>query len=144
MLNIVNNDKLGLNKEVKNQNKDSLTKICNCFKSIRDKLKDELMDLLTIIKLKKDNEEFVKQVYEKKSEEFKKDMSYQKYCDNVENLIYDNISNNKDEIINNALNNGFNFYNYSINIINIIFINYITIFILNNINIMIINIFLFI
>jgi len=111
MLNIVNNDKLGLSQEVKNNNnKISLTNLCNSFKNIRDKLKDELMDLLTIKKLKKDNEEFVKQVYEKKSEEFKKDMSYQKFSDIVENLIYDNLSNNKKEIINNILNNGFNFY----------------------------------
>ena len=110
MLNLINNDKLGLSQEVKNNNKISLTNLCNNFKNIRDKLKDDLMDLLTIKKLKKDNEEFVKKVYEKKSEEFKKDMSYQKYCDNVENLIYDNISNNKKEIINNVLNNGFNFY----------------------------------
>ncbi len=67
MLNILNNDKLGLSQEVKNNNKISLTNLCNNFKNIRDKLKDDLMDLLTIKKLKKDNEEFVKQVYEKKS-----------------------------------------------------------------------------
>ena len=37
-------------------------------------------------------------------------MSYQKYCEKVEDLFYSNISNNKNEIINNVLNNGFNFF----------------------------------
>ncbi len=110
MLKIVNNDKLGLSQEVKNNNKVSLTNLCNNFKNIREKLKDDLTDCLSIKKLKKDNEEFVKKIYEKKSEIFKKDMSYQKFCENVENLIYDNLTNNKEEIINNILNNGFNYY----------------------------------
>ena len=110
IINIVNNDKLGLNKEVKNQNKDSLTKICNCFKSIRDKLKDDLSDLLEIKKLKKDNLEFIKSVYEKKSDSYKKEMSFEKFSKNVEDLIYDNIAHNKKEIINNVLNHGFIFF----------------------------------
>ena len=110
ILKILNNDKLGLSKEVKNKNKESLTKMCNCFKSIRDKLKDDLMDLLTIKHLKKDNEEFVKSIYEKKSEEYKKEMSYEKFCEKVEDLIYDNIANNKKEIINNVINHGFIFF----------------------------------
>ena len=107
ILNIVNNDKLGLNKEVRNQNKDSLAKICNCFKTIRDKLKDDLMGLLEIKKLKKDNLEFIKSVYEKKSESYKKEMSFEKFAKKVEDLIYDNIAHNKKEIINNVLNHGF-------------------------------------
>jgi hypothetical protein len=40
MLNILNNDKLGLTQEVKDNNKISLTNLCNSFKNIRDKLKD--------------------------------------------------------------------------------------------------------
>ena len=66
------------------------------------------MDLLTIKHLKKDNEEFVKSIYEKKSEEYKKEMSYEKFCEKVEDLIYDNIANNKKDIINNAINHAFN------------------------------------
>ena len=80
MLQIVNNEKLGLTQEIKKNNKDSLTKLCNCFKNVREQLKDDLMDLLTIKKLKKDNEEFVKSVYEKKSEKYKKEISYKKFC----------------------------------------------------------------
>ena len=66
ILKIVNNDKLGLSEEIKNNNKVSLSNLCNCFKNVREKLKDDLMDLLEIKKLKKDNEEFVKNLYEKK------------------------------------------------------------------------------
>ena len=59
MLNIVNNDKLGLSQEVKDNNKISLNKLCNSFKNIREKLKDDLMDLLSKKRLKKNNEEIV-------------------------------------------------------------------------------------
>ena len=72
MLNILNNDKLGLSQEVKDNNKISLTNFCNSFKNIREKLKGDLMDLLSKKKLKKDNEEFVKDVYEKKMKKLKK------------------------------------------------------------------------
>ena len=61
-------------------------------------------------RLKKDNEELVKNIYENKSEEYKKEMSFKKYCSNVEDLIYDNIAHNSEEIINNILNSGFSFF----------------------------------
>ena len=110
ILKIVNNDKLGLSEDIKSKNKDSLIKLCDCFKNIREKCREELLDLLRMEQLKKDNEELVKRLYERKSEEYKKDMSYKKFCKNVENLIYDNIANNKKEIINNVLIHGFNFF----------------------------------
>ena len=110
ILKIVNNDKLGLSVEIKNSNKNSLIKLCNCFKNVREKIREELLDSLRISQLKKNNEELVKTLYERKSPEYKKQMTYQKYCKNVENLIYDNITNNKKEIINNILIHGFNFF----------------------------------
>ena len=110
ILNIVNSNKLGLSQEVKNMNEESLKYICKCFKNIRENLKDDLLDLLEIKRLKKDNEEFIKSEYEKKSDAYKKEMNYEKFCKNVENLIYDNIAHNKTEIINNILNHGFIFF----------------------------------
>ena len=110
ILNIINNDKLGLSDEVKKNNIDSITNLCNSFKEIREKIKDDLMDSLSKQKLKKDNEEFVKKIYEKKNEKFKENMPYQKFCDKVENLIYDNLSSKKNDIINNVLNYGFNLF----------------------------------
>ena len=107
ILNIVNSDNLGLLQDVKDKNKNSLQSICDCFKKIRDNLKDNLMNLLEFKNLKNNYQDFIKNVYDRKSDAYKKEMSYEKFCQNVENLIYNNISNNKNEIINNVINHGF-------------------------------------
>ena len=114
MLSIVNSDKLGLSQDIKDKNKNSLINICECFKNIRDKLKEDLMDLLEIQKLKKDYQDYIKSVYEEKPDYYKKEMTYEKFCKNVENLIYDNFAHNKKEIINNIINQGFIFYIFEV------------------------------
>ena len=107
ILNIVNSDNLGLLQDVKDKNKNSLQSICDCFKNIRDNLKDNLMNLLEFKNLKNNYQDFIKNVYDRKSDAYKKEMSYEKFCQYVENLIYNNISHNKNEIINNLINLGF-------------------------------------
>ena len=107
LLNIINNEKLGLSNDIKMENKKSLGKLYSSFKKTRDGIEKELKEMLSMKRLKKDNEEFVKKEYDKKSEEYKKNMTFKKYCSNVEDLIYDNISHNSKEIINNVLNSGF-------------------------------------
>ena len=110
ILNIVNSDNLGLLQDVKDKNKNSLQSICDCFKNIRDNLKDNLMNLLEFKNLKNNYQDFIKNVYDRKSDAYKKEMSYEKFCQYVENLIYNNISHNKNEIINNIINHGFIFF----------------------------------
>ena len=110
MIAIVNSDKLGLTQDIKNENKTSLKKMCDCFKNIKNELKDDLVDLLEIKKLKKDYRNYIKIIYDKKSSSYKKDMTYENFCENVEHLIYDNFAHNKDEIINNLINLGFILY----------------------------------
>ena len=110
MIAIVNSDKLGLTQDIKNENKTSLKKMCDCFKNIKNELKDDLVDLLEIKKLKKDYRNYIKIIYDKKSSDYKKDMTFENFCENVENLIYDNFAHNKDEIINNLINLGFILY----------------------------------
>ena len=107
ILNIVNSDNLGLLQDVKDKNKNSLQSICDCFKKIRDNLKDNLMNLLEFKNLKNNYQDFIKNVYDRKIDAYKKEMSYEKFCQYVENLIYNNISHNKNEIINNVINHGF-------------------------------------
>ena len=109
-LNIVNNNKLGLSQEVKKQNKDSLMKIFNNFRTQREPLKNELMKLLRKDKLKEDNNDLVKNIYEQKNEDYKKEMGYEQFCKNVENLVYGNLDSCKEEIINNLLNQVFVFF----------------------------------
>ena len=75
-----------------------------------NELKDELTGLLKIERLKKYNEELIKEIYEEKSEEYKKENNFEKFSKNVENLIYDNLYHNSEEIINNVLNQGFKFF----------------------------------
>ena len=108
ILDIVNDNKLGLTFEVKKNNKISLNKLCDYFKNIKDNLKNILIDSLNKQKLKYDNEELVKLVYEKKDEKYKKEINYINFCDKVENLIYSNYDKNKEEIINNIINTEFN------------------------------------
>jgi hypothetical protein len=110
LLNIINNEKLGLSDGVKMNNKKSLENIYSSFKNTRDAIKNELNDMLSMDRLKKDNEELIKEEYEKKSEEYQKNIDFKEYCNNVENLIYDNITHNSKEIINNILNIGFSFF----------------------------------
>ena len=114
MLSIVNNDKLGLTQDIKNKNKDSLKKICNGFKNIRNKLNEDLMELLTISRLKSDYKNYIKNIYDKRSNNYKKKMSFEQFSEQVEDLIYDNLANNKKEIINNILIQGFVCYNLEI------------------------------
>ena len=114
MLSIVNNDKLGLSEDIKSKNKESLFKLCNSFKNLRNDLKDNLMESLTMSKLKNDNLDFIKDVYDNRNESYKKEISFQEFCELVEDLIYDNFINNKKEIINNFLNYGFIFFNLEI------------------------------
>ena len=109
-LNIVNNNKLGLSREVEKQNKDSLMKIFNNFRTQREPLKNELMKLLRKDKLKEDNNDLVKNIYEQKNEDYKKEMGYEQFCKNVENLVYGNLDSCKEEIINNLLNQVFVFF----------------------------------
>ena len=110
LLKIINNEKLELSDGVKIKNEKSIENIYSSFKKVRDGIEKELKEMLSMNRLKKDNEELVKKTYENKSEEYKKDMSFKKYCSNVEDLIYDNIAHNSKEIINNTLNSGFSFF----------------------------------
>ena len=107
---ILSNAKLGLNEEKKNKNKKSIETIYISFKNAKYELKDELIDLLQMKNLIKNNEKLIKQIYEEKDDKYKKENSFDEYSKNVENLIYDNLYNNSKEIINNILNQGFNFF----------------------------------
>ena len=110
IVDILSNDKLDLNEETKKCNKKSIETIYTSFKNAKNDLKDELTDLLEMKNLKKNNEKLIKQIYEEKDDQYKKENSFNEYCKNVENLIYDNLYNNSKEIINNILNQGFNYF----------------------------------
>ena len=110
ILNILNNDKLNLNNEIKNNNKISLNKMYNSFKNVKESNIDEFKIFLTMEYLKKDNEKFIKEIYDNKSEKYKKEMNFIEFKKNVENLIYDNIIHSSKEIINNLININFNSY----------------------------------
>ena len=115
ILEIVNNDNLGLQQEVKNDNENSINKIYEYFKNNRENIKKDLLDLLSMENLKKNFKDNVNEIYEKKSMEYKNKNDKQKYIEQVEKHIYDNLAHNKDEIINNLLNLEFN--NFIIQII---------------------------
>ena len=111
---ILEDKDLNLDENIKKENRESLEKIYDSFKNIKNKIEENLDQLLNLNKLKLDNEEFVKNIYEFKSEEYKKNMNYKDYCDKVENLIYKNIVKNSKKNINNTLNICFNMFLVSI------------------------------
>jgi len=108
--NILNSEKLQLTDEIKNNNKISLNKIYNSFKNAKQSLINEFNNFLSKDYLKRDNEKFVKEIYENKSDNYKKEMNFNDYCQNIEKLIYNNMVKNSKEIINNLMNISFNSY----------------------------------
>ena len=110
ILKILDDDKLKLGDDIKNNNKISLIKMSDSFKNVKDDIKVQFKDYLSMNYLKKDNEKFIKEIYECKSDKYKNEMNFNDYKKNVENLIYDNIANNSNEIINNLINLNFNVF----------------------------------
>ena len=108
ILDILNDENLELNEEIKNRNKETINRLYDHFKDEKENIKGELNKLLDIKQLKKNNEEFIKIIYENKDEEYKKDMDFKKFSKNVENLIYDNLFTESKKHINNLINIGFN------------------------------------
>ena len=107
---ILNDKDLNLSEDIKKKNMESLEIIYESFKEKKNKIENNLNCLLSVDKLKKDNKEFVNNIYQYKSEEYKKKMSYKDYCKNVDNLIYNNISKNATKTINNMMNICFNMF----------------------------------
>ena len=81
---------------------------------ILEKVMSHLRKKKKIKKLKKDYQDYIKNIYDNKTDDYKKKMTYEKFCKNVENLIYDNIAHNKKEIINNVMNHGFIFFIFEV------------------------------
>ena len=110
LISIIEDKELNLTEDIKNNNRKSIDMIHESFKKVKDIIKVDLEHLLSVEKLKIDNKDYIKSIYEYKSEEYKKKMNFEKYCENVENAIYKNISINAKENINNIMNIFFNMY----------------------------------
>ena len=110
LMSLINDERLGLSENIKKENKITVDKIYEAFKNFQDNFKDELKSNLTMKRLKKDNEEMLKEIYEDKPEIYKKKNSFSNFSKKVEDLIYDNISHRANEMINNILNQGFSFF----------------------------------
>ena len=110
LISIIEDKELNLSEDIKNNNRKSIDIIHNSFKKVQDLIKIDLEHLLSIDKLKIDNKDMIKSIYELKTEEYKERMNFEKYCKNVEDAIYKNISSNAKESINNMVNIYFNVY----------------------------------
>jgi len=107
---IMEDNELNLTEDIKENNRKSIKMIHDSFEKVKNIIRIDLEHLLSMDKLKIENEEFLKFAYEIKSEEYKNKMNFEQYCKNVENIIYKNISENAKENINNILNIFFNKY----------------------------------
>ena len=110
LITIMEDKELNLTENIKINNRKSINIIHDSFKKLKDIIRVDLEHLLSIDKLKIENIEDLKKIYEMKSEYYKKKINFERYCENVENIIYKSISNNAKEIINNMLNIFFNKY----------------------------------
>ena len=84
------------------------------FNNIKVNLKNKMQNSLTMNNLKRDNDKFIEEAYNKKSSEFKNQMNFSDFNKNVEKLIYDNFVHNSNEIINNLINLNFNSYIFQV------------------------------
>ena len=109
------NDKLKLNDDMITKNKIAINNLFNSFSNIKDNIKDDIQNLLTIDNLKRDNEEIIKKIYDSKSDEYKNNLNFARYSNNVESFIYEKLIKNSEQFINNIINICFN--NYLIQII---------------------------
>ena len=108
MIDIINDDKLGLSDVEKNENEDSLNSIYDYFKKIKDEIKDSKKDILDTNYLKEKYKDNIKMFYESKSNQYKQQMDYETYKSYIEDLIYYNLNKKSHEILNNIINLGFN------------------------------------
>ena len=107
---IIEDKELNLTEDIKNNNRKSIEMIHDSFKKVKDIIGIDLEHLLSMDKLKIENEEYLKIAYASKSEEYKNKMSFEEYRKKVEDIIYKNISKNAKENINNIINIFFNMY----------------------------------
>ena len=74
---MLNEDKLGLDKEIKNTNKNNVIKIYEAFKHLQDNFKDELKNMLSMKQLKKIMKKCSKKCMRKKTKNKKKNIVFQ-------------------------------------------------------------------
>ena len=110
IINILNDEKLGLTPEIKEKNKIALTKLYNSFTNAKNHISDDMKKKLTLSNLIEDNQEFVNEVYEKKSQDYKNKINYDDFTKKVEELIYSHLVDNQEKTINSTLNHAFNLY----------------------------------
>ena len=108
MIDIINDDKLGLSDVEKNENEYSLNSIYDYYKKIKNEIKDRKKDILDINYLKEKYKDNIKMFYESKSNQYKQQMDYEKYKSYIEELIYYNLNKKSHEILNNIINLAFN------------------------------------
>jgi hypothetical protein len=94
-MSLLNEKRLCLSENIKKENKNTVDKIYESFKNLQDNFSDEFKIMLTMKRLKKDNEEMLKEIYEDKPEIYKKKIVFPTLQKKVEDLIYDNISHRR-------------------------------------------------
>ena len=109
-LDLFNDEQLNLSDIIKERNKKSLNNLYESFQKIKENLKDNLKDCLSIKKLKDKYDKNVGKIYDFKSSNYKNNMNYDIFCKNVEELIYNNINKNSDKILEILANLSFNNY----------------------------------
>jgi len=110
IIEILEDKELNLTEDIKDNNRKSIKRIHDSFEKVKNIIRIDLEHLLSVDKLKIDNAENLKAIYEMKSEEYRNKMNFEEYCEKVEDLIYKNINKNAKENINNIMNIFFNMY----------------------------------
>ena len=109
-LELFDDEQLNLSKMIKERNKKILNNLYESFQKIKENIKDNFVDYLTVENLKKNYDKNIEKLFDFKSENYKKSMDYQTFCEKIEKIIYNKINRNSKKILDVLVNLSFNNY----------------------------------
>ena len=109
-LELFNDEQLNLSKMIKERNKKILNNLYESFQKIKQNIKDNFVDYLTVENLKKNYDKNIEKLYDFKSKNYKKNMDYQTFYEKIEKYIYNKINKNANKILDVLVNLSFNNY----------------------------------
>ena len=110
ILELFDDEQLNLSKMIKERNKKILNNLYESFQKIKENIKDNFVDYLTVENLKKNYDKNIEKLFDFKSENYKKSMDYQTFCEKIEKIIYNKLNKNSKKILDILVNLSFNNY----------------------------------
>ena len=110
ILELFDDEQLNLSKMIKERNKKILNNLYESFQKIKENIKDNFVDYLTVENLKKNYDKNIEKLFDFKSENYKKNMDYQTFFEKIEKFIFGKLNKNTNKILDVLVNLSFNNY----------------------------------